>query len=57
MNNIFIFLRHGATKTDSNVPISRWRLSESGEEQARKLAQQNIFDDVDIIFSSSEAIG
>lgn len=54
MNNTFYFLRHGATQRDRNFPISQWKLSEKGEEQAKKLAQQDIFDEIDIIFSSSE---
>lgn len=54
MNNTFYFLRHGATQKDKNVPISKWRLSEKGEEQANNLAQQDVFNDIDIIFSSSE---
>lgn len=54
MNNTFYFLRHGATQRDINLPISQWNLSEKGEEQARKLAQQGVFDEIDVIFSSSE---
>lgn len=54
MNNTFYFLRHKETKRDRNFPISQWKLSEKGKEQARKLAQQDIFDEIDIIFSSSE---
>jgi len=51
MNNTFYFLRHGQTKRDSGVPISKWTLSDKGEEQAKKLAQEGVFDDVDIIVS------
>ncbi len=54
MNNTFYFLRHGETKKDRNVPISRWILSDKGEQQAEELAQGDIFDDVDLIFSSTE---
>jgi broad specificity phosphatase PhoE len=54
MNNTFYFLRHGATQRDSNFPISQWLLSEKGQEQARKLAQQDIFDNIEIIYSSTE---
>ncbi|OGD78435.1 hypothetical protein A2615_03120 [Candidatus Curtissbacteria bacterium RIFOXYD1_FULL_41_36] len=54
MNNTFYFLRHGQTKRDSGVPISKWTLSDKGEEQAKKLAQEGVFDDVDIIVSSTE---
>ena len=48
---LLFFLRHGATQKDSNFPISQWILSEKGQEQANKLVQQNMFDDVDIIYS------
>lgn len=54
MNNTFYFLRHGETKKDMDVPISQWKLSEKGEEQARKLAQENIFNGVDIVVASAE---
>lgn len=54
MNNTFYFLRHGATQRDSNFPISQWKLSEKGIEQAKKLAEQDIFDEIDIIISSTE---
>lgn len=54
MNNTFYFLRHGETKADKNLPISEWVLSQVGEEQAHQLAQQGIFKEVDIIFSSTE---
>lgn len=54
MNNTFYFLRHGETKVDKNTPISKWILSETGEAQAKKLAQEGVFKDVDLIFSSTE---
>jgi broad specificity phosphatase PhoE len=54
MNNTFYFLRHGQTKRDKAKPISKWILTDKGEEQAKKLAQENIFNDTDIIFSSTE---
>lgn len=54
MNNTFYFLRHGQTKRDSNVPISKWVLSGKGDEQAEKIAQEGVFDNVDLIFSSTE---
>ncbi|KKR76089.1 MAG: hypothetical protein UU19_C0037G0007, partial [Candidatus Curtissbacteria bacterium GW2011_GWD1_40_8] len=54
MNNTFYFLRHGQTKRDSGVPISKWTLSDKGEEQAKKLAQEGVFKDADLVFSSTE---
>ena len=54
MNNTFYFLRHGETKKDSNIPISKWLLSDKGEQQSRKVAQEDVFKNIDIIFSSTE---
>ena len=54
MNNTFYFLRHGETEKDLNVLISQWKLSEKGEEQARKLADENTFSEVDIVIASTE---
>lgn len=54
MNNTFYFLRHGETKVDKDVPISKWVLSETGELQAKKLAANGVFKDADLIFLSSE---
>lgn len=54
MNNTFYFLRHGETRVDKNIPISKWILSETGEAQAKQLAREGIFKDIDIIFSSTE---
>lgn len=54
MNNTFYFLRHGATQRDNNVPISQWNLSEKGEKEAKFLAEQDFFDEINIILSSSE---
>ncbi|MCL5438975.1 MAG: phosphoglycerate mutase family protein [Patescibacteria group bacterium] len=54
MNNTFYFLRHGQTKKDSNIPISKWILSDKGESQAKKLAKEGVFNNAEIIFSSTE---
>ncbi len=54
MNNTFYFLRHGKTKVDKELPISQWVLSDVGEEQARQRAQEGTFDEIDVIFSSTE---
>lgn len=54
MNNTFYFLRHGETKVDRIVPVSRWVLTEKGENQAKQRAEEGIFDEVELIFSSHE---
>lgn len=54
MNNTFYLLRHGETGVNKNMPISRWVLSATGETQAKQLAQESVFKDVDLIFSSTE---
>lgn len=54
MNNTFYFLRHGKTTIDKNTPISKWILSEEGKMQADTFAKENIFDEVNFIFSSTE---
>lgn len=54
MNNTFYLLRHGETKVDGNVPVSRWVLTEKGENQAKQRAEEGIFDEVELIFSSAE---
>ena len=54
MNNTFYFLRHAETKVDKDIPVSKWVLSASGEEQAKQRAAEGVFDDADIIFSSNE---
>lgn len=54
MNNTFYFLRHGQTKVDKDVPISKWVLSETGEAQAKQLVQEGVFKDVDLMFSSTQ---
>lgn len=54
MNNTFYFLRHGETKVDKNVPVSQWILSETGEVQSKQLVQGGVFNEIDIIFSSTE---
>ncbi len=54
MNNTFYFLRHGKTKVERERPVSQWVLSDVGEAQARQVAEEDVFDAVDIIFSSTE---
>ena len=54
MNNTLIFLRHAETKKDKDAPVSKWSLTGEGKKRAQDLAKTSIFDDVDIIISSSE---
>jgi len=54
MNNTFYFLRHGKTKADENIPVSKWVLSEEGKQEAEDLAKSGIFDAVEVIYSSTE---
>lgn len=54
MNNTFYFLRHGKTKIDRNIPVSKWVLSDIGEKQADQLGVDDVFKDADLIFSSTE---
>ena len=54
MNNIITFLRHGKTKVDANVPISKWVLSEEGEQQAKHISELPDFQQFDVIIVSGE---
>lgn len=61
MNNTLIFLRHGATQLtrDQNdvekiLPISAWTLSDDGEKQAERAAENPAFQDVNVIVISTE---
>ena len=52
--NTFYFLRHAETKKDPNTHAKEWVLTEDGSSDAHRLADSGVFDDVDMIFSSSE---
>ena len=54
MNNTFYFLRHGETTKDKSIPISRWKLSDKGIEQASELADEQTFQNIDVVFASTE---
>ncbi|MFX0001253.1 MAG: histidine phosphatase family protein [Candidatus Hodarchaeota archaeon] len=53
-NNILIILRHAETEVDENTKISKWVLTEKGQNEAIKLFNSDLFDDVDIIITSKE---
>lgn len=54
MNNTFIFLRHAETHRDKNIPVSEWKLSALGKQQADKLASFEVFNDIDVLIASKE---
>jgi 2,3-bisphosphoglycerate-dependent phosphoglycerate mutase len=54
MNNDIIFLRHAATKKDKDISVSQWTLTDEGKKEVQELTDSGIFDDVDIIISSTE---
>lgn len=53
MSRILVFLRHGQTKVEPK-PISEWVLTEEGERQAQRAAENPEMQDVDLIVISSE---
>lgn len=54
MNNKIIFLRHAKTKVDNTLPIADWFLTDDGVKHAKEVSSDPIFDDVDLIFASTE---
>lgn len=54
MKNIYYFLRHAETKKDSNIHATLWGLSELGFAESKEFAENKIFDDIDLIFTSNE---
>ncbi|MBT7903720.1 histidine phosphatase family protein [Candidatus Woesearchaeota archaeon] len=54
MNNTIIFWRHAKTLKDSSIPVSQWILTEDGVKNAQEVAETKVFDDVDIIITSTE---
>src|SRR3989344_9068519 len=54
MKNTFYFLRHGEAEKDKKLPISKWKLSDMGIKQAIKLANERTFQNIDIVFASTE---
>lgn len=53
-NNRLIFLRHAETKVDENLIVSKWLLTEKGKREAINLLNSKLFDDIDIIITSTE---
>lgn len=54
MGNMLVFVRHGKTKIDKNVPVADWILAEQGEKEAQEIANSPTFEDVNVLISSSE---
>ena len=54
MSNIYTFLRHASTQMDENKPVDKWILTEEGRKEIQDIVGTGIFDDIDIIISSSE---
>ncbi|MDO8260331.1 MAG: histidine phosphatase family protein [Candidatus Magasanikbacteria bacterium] len=54
MKNVYYFLRHAEVKKDSNIHATLWGLSEFGVVQAREIAENEMFNDIDLIITSTE---
>ena len=54
MNNTIILLRHGETDKDKDGIPKDWHLTKSGKEEAEEASKKEIFNNIDIIFSSTE---
>jgi len=53
-NNTYIFLRHGETVKDPNIPAINWVLTDETQETLNKLATESTFDNIEVIYSSNE---
>lgn len=54
MNNVIIFLRHAQTSVNLSKPARNWVLSEEGMRKMKSIAKDVIFDNIDIVYSSTE---
>lgn len=54
MNNTFVFFRHALTKIDHTKPAEQWILTEEGMLSAKKILTSREFDDIDVIYTSTE---
>ncbi len=54
MKQIRILLRHAETEPVQNIPVQRWKLTQKGTEQARRLPELEDFKEVDAIITSTE---
>lgn len=53
-NNTYIFLRHGETVKDPNIPAINWVLTDETQETLSKLVTESAFDNIEVIYSSNE---
>jgi broad specificity phosphatase PhoE len=56
MQNTMIFLRHAKVRKDTNEHSEKWVLSEEGLKYIEEVFATGIFDDIDIIISSTQKI-
>jgi broad specificity phosphatase PhoE len=54
MQNTMIFLRHAKVKKDTNAHSEKWVLSDEGLKYIEEVFATGIFDDVNVIISSSQ---
>jgi len=54
MHNTLYFLRHAMPFVDENKRVSEWQLSEAGLKETRALVESRIFDEIDVIITSSQ---
>ena len=54
MQNTYVFLRHAKVRKDTSEPSDKWVLSEEGIKYVEEVAATGIFDDVNVIISSSQ---
>ena len=55
MNNTFFLIRHAETKKEPSSHSMKWELTDSGKEEARRLANLSALQNVDLIYASKEA--
>ena len=54
MSTTIYFLRHGKTKVDKDIPVSKWVLSDYGHKQAKAISEKPEFQEFDVIIASGE---
>ena len=54
MKNTYVFLRHAQITKDSTEHSDKWVLSDAGIKYVEEVAATGIFDDVNVIISSSQ---
>lgn len=54
MQNTYVFLRHAKVRKETSEPSDKWILSDEGIKYVEQVAATGIFDDVNVIISSSQ---